>query len=575
MPDSISIALLGNCTTEFIGFALQDRCRQNELEPKIYNSPFNQYNQQILNPESGLYTANPDLIILLLEGEQLFPEWYNLKTLQANKEEKESMIDAIHKQIVDIIEFLHSHISSRIIINNFRVPYHSPLGILDNKSDPGLKRMITMMNLRLEEWSAAHEYVNVFDYNGLCAHMGNMKAMDKKLFYSTGNPMSIPFTQLLAQEYIRYILAIKSRTKKCLVLDLDNTLWGGICAEDGISGIKLDLKGPGRSFYDFQKELLNLYGKGVLLAVNSKNNREDALDIIENHPYMLLRSRHFSAMRINWQDKVRNLKEIANELNIGLDSMVFFDDSPMERDYVKTVLPCVTVVDVPEDTVKYSDTLRSLAIFESFGITTEDIKRSELYELNKKRNDSKVQFDSLEAYLISLETKITVEYANEFTIPRIVQLLQKTNQFNVTTIRYCRQEIENMAASDKYHILQCSSSDKFGDSGMVGVCIAVVENGEALIDSFLLSCRALGRNIEQAFLNAVVSILRQKGISCIYSKFIKTEKNQANVNFYPGAGFIKVSDKGNETLFILPEQTELKQLSHISTTIILQEGNNG
>jgi len=400
-----------------------------------------------------------------------------------------------------------------------------------------------------------------------------MKAEDRRFYYSAGSAISLPFTRMLSEEYLRYILPIKSKNKKCLILDLDNTLWGGVAAEEGLSGIKLDPSGPGRAYYDFQKEILNLYKKGILLAVNSKNNADDVSDILDNHPYMLLRKKHFSAVKINWQDKASNMREICEDLNIGLDSLVFFDDSPLERDYVKSELPCIKVVNVPEDASRYADVLKNLVDFETLIITAEDLKRNNLYESGKKRSEYMTGFKNMDAYLAGLDINLTIGYAQEFTIPRITQLIMKTNQFNMTTRRYNLQEIKSMVSSDKYAVISCSAADRFGDYGIIGACIVYVDSGEALIDTFLLSCRALGRNIEKAFLYAVVRILREKGFKKIRSIYIKTSKNLQNIDFYPRAGFIRTHSVNDESFYILPDGTEIKKPDYIA--VRLPEDNDG
>ncbi len=574
-PDSINIALLGNCTTDYLGRYLREQCEAYGLSAEIYDSPFNQYNQEVLSGQSGLYAGKPELIILFLEGELLFPGWYEFRTLQKSGGEKEELISEAAGRISDVVHAIGSHTGAKIIINNFRVPYHSPLGILDGKSAPGLKQMVSELNSRLEKLAGSGENTYIFDYNGLCAYYGHMRALDKRLLYSASSPLSLRFSQLLAAEYLRYILPLKSKNKKCLVLDLDNTLWGGVAGEDGISGVRLDLTGPGRSFYDFQREILNLYGRGILLAVNSKNNPEDALEIMENHPYMLLRAKHFSALRINWQDKAVNMAEIAEELNIGLDSLVFFDDSPLERENIRLSLPCVRVADVPEDSAKFAGVLRDLADFESLAITKEDICRNELIGSNKKREDIRTQFKEPGAYLESLGTRISVGYANPFTFPRIVQLLHKTNQFNMTANRYQQPEIAKMADSGHFTVLSCSASDRFGELGLIGVLIAAVEKDAAMIGSYLLSCRALGRNIEYAFLYTAVTMLRRRGITRIRARYIRTGRNNANEDFYKNAGFIEEACGEREKLYFLPENADPVSPDYIEANINPQEADDG
>lgn len=564
MSTQIHIALLGNCTTNYIGNALKEICSNYEILAEIYNAPFNQYNQEALSPDSGLYMSGPELTIILLEGKYLFPDWYDIKTIQSDKEYKLQLIQNAFNSIELLIESIHSKMNSKIIINNFLVPYHTPLGILDNKNCLGLSRMFKTLNLKLEELAIDKDYLHIFDYNGFCSYAGRKNIEDSKLSYFAKCVVSIPFAKELATEYMRFILPIKSKNKKCLVLDLDNTLWGGIAGEDGISGIKLDTDGPSKRFYDLQQQILNLYHRGIILAVNSKNNYEDAIDIIENHPHMLLRKKYFSALKINWNDKASNLKEIAKELNIGLDSLVFFDDNQVERELIKLTLPEVSVVEVPKDSSKYVQALQEYIGFEQLDITREDTKRNQMYEENKKRLELFRQFDNLEDYLASLQTNVTVEYANEFSIPRLAQLTQKTNQFNMTVHRYRTEEIKSMIESGNYLVFACSVSDRFGDSGIVGVCVVRLYSAAAFIDAFLLSCRVLGRNVEFSFLNAVVEILRKKGCEKIYSKFIPTSKNKANCDFYRNAGFEQNCSNEQETEFILKDFKKLKKIKSIN-----------
>ena len=567
MKDSIKIAVLGNCTTEYIGKGLQDASSGYDIAAEVYNAPYNQYVQEVLSLDSGLYRSNPELVILWLEGRVLFPEWYDVNLLLEEKEKKIQRISSIMQSVVSLAEVIHSRCSAKILIHNFKVPCFSPLGILDNKLNPGLKAMIAMLNTQLEEWACDKDGIYIFDYNNACAQYGMGRAMDKKIYYATKSPVSFPFIRVMAAEYMRYILPIKSRNKKCLVLDLDNTLWGGIAGEDGLQGVVLDITGPGRAFYDFQQEVLNLYNKGILLAVNSKNNSEDALEIIEKHPHMLLRKKYFSVLKINWNDKAANLNEIAKELGIGLESIVFIDDNPVEREFVKSMLPEVTVVEMPEDTARYAETLERLPEFELLSITEDDRRRNEMYQANIERQEIQKNLSSTEEYLSGLELEISVEAANSFTIPRISQLSLKTNQFNMTTKRYQTGDIQKMAASEDYMVVSCSVKDKFGDSGIAGVCIAKLYSAEATIDTFLLSCRVLGLGIEYAFLNTVIETLHEKGVSTIYAKYVKTDKNSANEDFYRNAGFSADSADLSGMSYILNPGESVKRHNYIKVIL--------
>ncbi len=565
MKDSINIAVLGNSTTDFTGIALANECIMYGIKASVYNAPYQQYNQQIMDPASGFYASDPGLAILQLDGRILYPEWFKFSTFaNSNSTELENRVQKVADVLVSLIQTIHRHSNTKIIVNNFKVPYHAPNGILDNRSGMGLKRMINLLNIKLEDFTSATDYAYVFDFSGFCSHIGHIQAEDYKMAYLVKSQLSYPATKLLAREYMRYILPLMSRSRKCLVLDLDNTLWGGIAGEDGISGIRLDLSGPGRCYYDFQEEILNLYDKGILLALNSKNNQEDALDIIEKHPHMLLRKHFFSCLKVNWQDKATNMKEIANELNIGLDSLVFFDDNPVERDYIKKAFPEVLVIDVPDEPGRYCDALKRMPEFEKLDVTDEDRKRNEMVGQNCKRIQCQKSFRSLEEYLASLETEITVIKADDFNIPRISQLTLKTNQFNMTTKRYQVSDIKRMLEAGDYIINCCSVSDRFGDNGITGCCIVKLEGCTAVIDTFLLSCRVLGRNVEYVFLGAVVKQLREMNMERIIAEYLPTEKNKANSGFYTRAGFTEVSADERGVVYEMKKATTPLGFTYIS-----------
>lgn len=559
--DTINIALLANSTVEYLEGMLREECAAHSLKVKTYCAPFGQYNQEAFDRKSGLYRLKPELVIIILDGRLLFPEWYDF-TYQVSGMDREKAVEDVFQKIIAIALKIREHSNAKVIINNFRIPYHSPLGILDGKRGVGLKRMIGNLNARLEEFASNNDLIYIFDYGGLYSEAGRRSSDDRKMYYLAGMAMSRAFMKTLAKEYLRYILPLKGRSKKCLVLDLDNTLWGGIAGEDGLSGIKLDISGVGLCYREFQKAVLDLHGKGIVLAVNSKNNLRDALEIIEDHPHMLLRRECFSVLKINWSDKAQNLLEIAAELNIGLDSLVFFDDNPVEREYIRTALPTVTVVEVPEDPSRYVEALNDLVVFEYLNLTEEDLKRNKMYEENIRRRYAQKQFKTREEYLESLETCVTISPASSFTIPRIAQLTQKTNQFNMTGRRYQVEDIERLAASQAHRIFCCSVSDRFGESGLTGVCIAALEGRNARLDTFLLSCRVLGREVEYSFLSGIVRLLRASGVTAVFAEFIPTAKNASNADFFARAGFSNAATEGAKSVFRLDLGKEVRNFSY-------------
>lgn len=359
-------------------------------------------------------------------------------------------------------------------------------------------------------------------------------------------------------------LALKR--KKCLVLDLDNTLWGGILGEEGMEGIKIGGDYPGKAFAYWQKALLSLKKSGVMLAVCSKNNEADVLEAWESHPSMILRKEHFVAWRINWQDKATNIKELSEELNIGLDSMVFVDDNPTERELIKQMLPMVTVPDFPSRPYELMAFFDQLAnnCFRVYSITEEDLKKTEQYQANARRAAEKNKFSDFNDYLKSLEIKIDILPLDRFNLSRLAQMTQKTNQFNLTTRRYTENDITRMA-DEGCLIYAVSVSDKFGDNGITGEIILRPKDDSIIsIDTFLLSCRILGKGIEFAFIDTILNMLAKEDYKTIEATFIKTAKNNQVADFYDRAGFILTGSSGNEKTYKL-ELTEPREIKDFYT----------
>jgi FkbH-like protein len=329
------------------------------------------------------------------------------------------------------------------------------------------------------------------------------------MYYMGRFGFSDSFLPAIADVYMAYIKALKNQTRKCIVLDLDNTLWGGVLGEEGFQGIKLGKEPPGNAYLDFQRLLLSYYNRGIILAINSNNNFADAIRVIREHPYMLLREKHFAAMRINWENKAQNMIELAEEINVGLASLVFVDDMPQNREQIRRTLPEVLVVDLPPSPFLYKSTFEKLNDFNVLSLTEEDRHRGEMYYSQKSRETLRKSKVSLSDFLISLQMKIVIKPADGFSLPRIAQLVNKTNQFNLTTRRYTDIEITKMAENEKeYGVLGLSVTDRFGDEGLVGAAIIRKTPDAWNIDSFLMSCRVIGRGVETAFLAKIVTIAR-------------------------------------------------------------------
>ena len=366
-----------------------------------------------------------------------------------------------------------------------------------------------------------------------------------------GIEISESFLPILAKQYLVFIQALKGLVRKCLVLDLDGTLWGGVVGEDGPEGIRLARYGQGSEYRDFQEAILALHERGVILAINSKNNPDDALNVLRNHPAMVLREQHFASIRINWDDKVSNLRSIAQDINIGLDSLVFVDDSPMERQWVGQELPEVHVFDLPSAPTLYAKALSECTEFETFSVTREDRLRAATYASESARRKLQAAAGGFENFLASLRIILSIRIATPEDFVRVGQLTRKTNQFNMTTRRFPDAEISELGARDEALIYVLNVRDVFGDYGLVGVLILRKEQAINKIETLLVSCRALGRGIEQAFVVNVLLSLKSTGISEVYGEYIPTSKNGQAASFYKDLGFECVSEKQGTTLWRL------------------------
>ena len=406
-----------------------------------------------------------------------------------------------------------------------------------------LKESVASYNLFLFEAQKNHSNIHVVDICEFTRQFPNSELIDWKYWFISQMGLNPHLSKLFVAWFEKKLAQISLQRKKCLVLDLDNTLWGGILGEDGIDGIKLSGDYPGKAFHLFQEALKELSKTGIILTICSKNNETEVWDAIENNPFMVLRKEDFSSWRINWNDKASNIKEIADELNIGLDSMVFLDDNPSERELIRQILPMVSVPDFPVQPYDLPLFCEDLIerYFRVFSVTEEDKRKVEQYRSNALRAQSQRTFTNMDSFLESLNIQIRIERANDFNIPRIAQMTQKTNQFNLTTKRYTDSDIRSRV-EEGWDIFCMGVSDRFGDNGITG-CILV--NGSE-IDSLLLSCRILGKGIEFAFLNTILSILRAKGVSRVSSMFIPTAKNSQVADFYDKCGFTLLYHGENE-----------------------------
>ena len=538
----IRIGILCSFTINGLEETIRVKSAEKNIDCVTYVSGYNQYNQEILNPESNLYKFSPDIVFLIVDTRNILGDLYHLP-YSISISERKNFVEKKLKEIQNLADAFINRTKSKLIIANFSIPTFSPNGIFETKTEYGLHQMIEDLNRGLINSFVNSNSIYVYDFNEFVSRYGEVNIFDYKQFFFGDMKISLDYIPYMANDLMGYVISHLGLSKKCIVLDLDNTLWGGIVGEDGFNGIKLGPEPPGNTYLEFQRVLLSLYQRGIILAINSKNNYDDALKVIKEHPYMVLREEHFASMRINWNDKVSNMKEITNELNIGADSMVFFDDDPVNREYMKLNMPQILTVDLPKDSSQYAQIIKEMNEFSVLNITDEDAKRGKMYVEQRKRSDLEQSAPNLESFLKNLELRIMIKKANQFTIPRISQLTLKTNQFNLTTKRYQESDIKKFSEDNRYLVGCLQVEDKFGDNGITGVFIVYKENPkEWFIDTFLLSCRVMGREVEKGMLGYIINIAKENGIEQLKAQFIASQKNKPIEDFLSNCGFHNVGD---------------------------------
>ncbi|MFX1579189.1 MAG: HAD-IIIC family phosphatase [Promethearchaeota archaeon] len=535
--DSINLAVIGSSTLEPLAACIDVKTRLEGFHTSTFVGDFNTYRQEALDTDSSLYKAKPEVIVLSVDAWSVLEQQFQAIFVRASEKERSSFQKDLVNSVASVIDILEKNTSALILVNNFVVPMFTPLGIVDNKQKTGLKQFIKGANLALSERFMNSNRVFIVDLDSISSDFGKSRIRNWNTWYRGSVPFSEDFTPVLADEYLRYIRALRGRTKKCIVLDLDNTLWGGIIGEDGIEGIKLGNASPGIEYVDFQRSLLSLYNRGVILAICSKNNYDDAIKVFQEHPAQVLKEEHFAAMRINWQNKTSNLVELAKEINIGLDSMVFFDDNPVERAQVSQTLPEVLVVDMPKNPRLYRETLENLKVFDVLSLTKEDLVRGEMYAGKRKRAELEQSAASIEDFLRTLDLTVKIQPVTDFDTPRVVQLIGKTNQFNLTTRRHTDAAVREFRESKDAIVYSMAVSDKFGDEGVVGVAIVKMKDKDWRIDTLLMSCRVIGRTVETALLARIVAAARAAKAERIIGEYIPTKKNAPAADVYEKHGF--------------------------------------
>jgi FkbH-like protein len=548
---TLRLAILRNVTVEPLIPVIEGEVALLGMHPDVHLGGFDAMAQDIFDSGSLFYQHEPDFIILFQWLDGLSPALQN-DFLSLSGDDVEQEIGRVLSQAERHFQAIRKKTASPILINNFPTLFRPTLGILESQGGDHQKQAFDRLNRGLLKLAKKFSDIYCIDLASIFGSLGMAAAFDDRYWSIAKAPLGKDALVPIGQEYGRFLRALTGHARKCLVLDCDGTLWGGIVGEDGLSNIDLGLDHPGSSFVAFQREILNLYHRGVILALCSKNNEEDVLEVFDRHPNMVLKKDHFAAMRINWEDKAQNLIGLAKELNIGIDSLVFADDSPFECDRVRSALPEVAVLHLQGQPSSFRRKLSDAGLFDGLGFSDEDRKRSQSYQADKQRAGMVEAATSIEEYLFSLEIKAKIGPVEDLQIPRAAQLTQKTNQFNLTTRRYTEAEITALGDSPNGEILVMHLVDKVAEIGLIGVAIVSVNSTEATIDAFMLSCRALGRGAENVLASCVVEWARARGCSVLRGAYRQTKKNAQVADFYSARGFGLERTLDDGTDWILP-----------------------
>jgi FkbH-like protein len=540
----LRLAIVRSFTIEPLVPLLRARCLLAGIDPVVHLGPFNVIDQLLLDG-AELAAFRPDAVIVAALTADVAPALWRGEPGNADDERHAA------ERIREWMAGLRRWSPVPLIVQSFEEPPRAADGVLDAQRIDGQRTALRRLNATLLAAAREHRDVYVLDYDALVAAHGRQTWRDPHKHLALRVPMRAEAFGWLAEEYMRFLHPLTGRTCKAVAVDLDDTLWGGIVGEVGVDGVQVGPEYPGAAYLEFQRALQSLARRGVLLAICSKNNPDEAMAVLRDHKEMLLRPDDFAAIRTNWDDKAQNLRSIAEELNIGVESLAFVDDNPVEREWVRTEMPGVTVIDLPADPVLYADALLRAPVFERLSSSDEDRARGRQYREQKERAVVQQTAGSVDAFLASLAMVATLADVGAGSLPRIAQLTQKTNQFNLTTKRYTEEEIARLSRDDAAIVRSIRIVDRFGDNGLVGVAIARTDGDRCEIETFLLSCRVIGRRVETVLLADVAREARRRGARTLAGWYRPTSRNAPAADFYARHRFERAREEHGASLWEL------------------------
>jgi FkbH-like protein len=532
MDRRLRITLVTNITDDLFKKLLTGLCLAENVYPEIQTVPYKQYLLALKQPDSDLRSNPGDVVIFFFDATPY--------------RDTEFHRGGHMEELLAELRAFCTHTSTRVIGNTMIVPSKTVHG--NAEAQNALHASITQFNAGITELANHAGTLHVLDVNRIVRNMGERTIRDLRGLYAFDQPFTHTFIQRLAEEWMAYLRALLGRARKCIVVDLDNTLWGGVVGEVGVQGIALGTEYPGNAYRQFQQTLREFYDRGVILAINSRNNPEEVEQVFAQHPHMILRPEHFAAMMINWNDKAENIKAIANELNIGLDSMVFLDDDAANRALVREALPRVLVPEFSLAPEQYAATLLDLNAFHQLQMTEEDKERGRMYAEERRRKEMQTASTSVEDYLARLNIELTVWLNDAANLPRLAQLTLKTNQFNLTTHRYTETDIRQFLERDL--VFSADVRDAFGPYGItLEAIVSTKDETTADLDTFLMSCRVMGRRVEQVFFHTIVRELHARRFTTLTARMIPTAKNTPIQSFLSTMGGAEIREDEDGTKY--------------------------
>lgn len=532
------IAILGGSTTSDIKLILELFLLNYGIKPEFYESEYNQFYEDAIFGNTELISFNPDIVFIHTSNRNII----NYPEITDSSQDVENKLNGEFERFVSVWNSIENKFGCTIIQNNFEYPFYRLLGNKDATDIHGRVNYITKLNLKFAEYAESHSNFFIHDINYLSAQYGLDKWSDEFYWYMYKYALAVPAIPYFANSVANIIKAIYGKNKKALALDLDNTLWGGIVGDDGVENLSIGQEtAKSEAYTEFQEYLKAHKQLGILLNINSKNEMENALAGLA-HPEGILRKEDFVIIKANWNPKSQNLSEIAEELNIGIDSIAFIDDNPAERAIINQTFPVVATPDIGEMPEKYIRIMDRCGFFECVNISADDLNKVKMYQQNAQRATLSQSFTNYDDYLKSLNMTAQIQNFIPIYMQRIAQLTNKSNQFNLTTKRYTQAEIEQIEKSSKHITLYGKLTDKFGDNGVVSVVIGNIDGDALNIELWIMSCRVLKRDMEFAMMDSLIARCREANIKVVYGYYYPTAKNGMVRNFYQIQGFTKIEE---------------------------------